>query len=263
MTRIVTRLSLVLVLLLAGMNLHAEKVAALPLPSHYVNDFAGVLDPETQQSIEGLCLQLHQKANAELAVVTIHTLDDGQSIEEFTGQLEEKWKLGKKGQDRSAIYLLVIDSHKTRIEVGYGLEGVLPDAKVGRILDDALAADRQQDWNQATLIGTREIAQDIAADANVTLTTSVHHYHREGQSGYSNQGHFSLGQMIGGVLFLILIFVLIVTGNGGWAMMLIWSMMGGGGGGGGGGGRDDDDRGGGFGGMGGGASGGGGASRDF
>jgi uncharacterized protein len=262
MKRIAASLLFCVLLLLSATGLHAEKVADLPLPTHYVNDFAGVLDPETQQSLEDLCLQLHQKANAELAVVTIHTLDDGQSIDDFTGQLEEKWKLGKKGQDRSVIYLLVVDSHKTRIEVGYGLEGILPDAKVGRILDDTLTADRQQDWDQAMLLGTREIAQDIAADANVTLTSTVHHYRREGQPAYSNQGHLSLGQIIGGLLFLGLILVLVVTGNGGWATMLIWSLMGGGGGGGGG--RDDDDRGGGgFGGMGGGASGGGGASRDF
>ena len=260
MKRFASRLSLLLLLFLLPCGLLAEKVADLPLPSSYVNDFAGVLNPTEKQKLEDLCLQLHQKANAELAVVTIKTLDDNQSVEEFTGQLEEKWKLGKKGQDRSVIYLLVLNPHKTRVEVGYGLEGILPDAKVGRILDDTIPAAKQGDWDQALDTGTQEIAQVIAADSQVTLTQTVHRYHRQGQQ-YASQGRLGLGQIILGILFLGLIAVLILTGNIGWAWMLLWSVMGGGGGGGGG--RDDDDRGGGFGGMGGGSSGGGGASRDF
>ena len=259
MMRRLSRLLVCLVLLSAGL-LHAEKVADLPLPTSYVNDFAGVLSPATRQTLEDLCVQLHQKANAEFAVVTVNTLDDDQSIEEFTGQLEEKWKFGKKGSDRSAIYVLAVRSRKVRVEVGYGLEGILPDAKVGRILDQALASERQDDWNDAAKTAVDGVAQVIAADAQVTLTPTVHRYHRQGQPDGRSQG-FSLGQIILGVLFLGVIAILILTGNGGWVWMILWSMMGSGGGGGGG--RDDDDRGGGFGGMGGGSSGGGGASRDF
>ncbi len=260
MMRRLSRLLVCLLLLPIGL-LRAEKVADLPLPTSYVNDFAGVLSPATKQTLEDLCVQLHQKANAEIAVVTINTLDDGQTIDEFTGQLEEKWKFGKKGSDRSAIYVLAVQSRKVRVEVGYGLEGILPDAKVGRILDQALPAEQQDDWNQAARTAVDGVAQVIATDAQVTLTPTVHRYHREGQPAGRSQG-FSGGQIILGVIFLGILAVLILTGNAGWAWMLLWSVMGGGGGGGGG--RDDDDRGGGgFGGMGGGSSGGGGASRDF
>jgi uncharacterized protein len=266
MPRSLSRVLLLLLLLLPAGLLRAEKVADLPIPNRYVNDFAGALSPEEKQSLEALCVQLHQKANAEFAVVTIKTLDDDQSIEEFTGALEEKWKFGKKGEDRSAIYVLVTESRKVRIEVGYGLEGVLNDAKVGRILDDALPAARQDDWDHATGTAVQEVAQAIAADSHVTLTPAfpaTHQYHWQGQQGYArsrNQGHLGLGQVILGGIFVLVLLILVLTGHAGWAWMLLWSVMGGGGGGGG---RDDDRGGGGFGGIGGGSSGGGGASRDF
>jgi uncharacterized protein len=251
---------LLLLLLVSAGSLLAEKVADLPLPKSYVNDFAGALSPAEKQTLESLCLQLHQKANADVAVVTIKTLDDGQSIEEFTGQLEEKWKLGKKGQDRSAIYVLVTGSRKMRVEVGYGLEGVLNDAKVGRFLDQATPAAKQGDWDAAAQIVTDDLAQAVAADANVTLTSAARQYHWQNQAESSrNQGHLGFGKIAIGVVFIGILILLVATGNIGWAWMLLWSVMGGGGGG-----RDDDDGGGGgFGGMGGGASGGGGASRDF
>ena len=259
MARPLSRLLLCLLLLLPAGLLQAEKVADLPPPTTYVNDFAGVLSPATKQSLEDLCVQLHQKANAEFGVVTIKTLEDDQSIEEFTGQLEEKWKFGKKGSDRSAIYVIVIGSRKMRVEVGYGLEGILPDAKVGRILDESIPAAKQNEWDQAVQTDVQGIANVIAADSQVTLTPAVHHYHREGRQGYgSDQGHLGMGQIVLGLIFLGVLILLVVTGNAGWAWMLLWSVMGGGGG------RDDDDQGGGgFGGMGGGSSGGGGASRDF
>ncbi len=110
--------------------LRAEKVADLPMPTSYVNDFAHVLTPAGQQKIEDLCLELHNQANADIAVVTIKSLDD-QSIEEFTAALEEKWKIGKKGSDRGAIVVVALNPHKFRIETGYGLEGILPMRRWG------------------------------------------------------------------------------------------------------------------------------------
>ncbi|ADW68608.1 TPM domain-containing protein [Granulicella tundricola] len=249
-------LVLLLLLLPAAGVVRAEKVADLPLPTSYVNDFAGVLSPGTKQNLEDLCVQLHQKANADVAVVTIKTLEDDEDVDDFAAKLEEKWKLGKKGEDRSLIYLLVLNPHKMKVEVGYGLEGILPDARVGRILDTAVPSATAGDYDQALLTGTQGLADVIAADAHVTLTGTVHHYRREG-SGQRQRGGF--GQLIVVGLFVLVLIILVSTGNIGWAWMLLSMFTGGGGGGGG----RDDDRGGGFGGMGGGSSGGGGASRDF
>ena len=247
-----------LLLLLPAGLVRAEKVADLPMPTSYVNDFAHVLTPEGSQRIEDLSLAVHNQANAELVVVTIKTLDDGQSVEEFTAALVEKWKLGKKGEDRSALYLLVMSPKKLRIETGYGLEGILNDAKVGAILDQATPFAKQGDYDQAMLTGVQGLADVVAADAHVTIAPVMHRYHREAAAP---QG-LGVGQVVVGIGLVVLFLILLKTGNVGWLFVLLQMLMGGGGGGGGRGG-DGEGGGGGFGGSGGGGSGGGGASRDF
>ena len=246
----------------AGGHARAETVASLPAPTGYVNDFAGVLQPDTKQRLEDLCTQLDQKAKAQIAVVTINKIDSDQSIEEFAVALEEKWKVGAKGTDRGVLMLFVMNPRGGRIEVGYGLEGILNDAKVGDIGRTMSPAARANDYDTAIPIGVNAVAQVIAADAGATLnrTQTAHRYHEQ-QMG--TPVHLSFWQLvIGGVVILGILIFLISTGNAGWIFFLLMNMMGGGGGGGG---RNNDDRGGGggFGGFGGGSSGGGGASGDW
>jgi uncharacterized protein len=183
-------------------------------------------------------------------------LDDGQAKEEFANQLVEKWKIGKKGEDRGVMILLVANPRQTWVEVGYGLEGVLNDAKVGAILDTAKPYSVPGQYDQELTTIAQGLADAIAKDKGVALTPIVHTYHRQ-----AAPEKFGIGHIIIGIFFILLILFLVRTGHVGWAIYLIFSLMGGGGGGGGRG-RDDDD-GGGFGGMGGGGSGGGGAGRDF
>jgi uncharacterized protein len=253
MLRVLSPLFAVLLLLLPCGSLAAEKVADLPVPTTYVNDFAQVLSPEAHRNLEDLCTEVHQEAQAELVVVTIKTLD-GQSIEEFTAALEEKWKIGKKGEDRSALVVLSLDPRRLRVETGYGLEGILPDARVGAILDAAAPFAHSGDYDRTMTTMVQGLADAIAADKGVTLTPITHYYHRE-----PAPHGIGVGRIVLGIGFVILILILIKTGHIGWAIYLILNLMGGGGGGGG----RDDDRGGGFGGVGGGSSGGGGASTDF
>jgi uncharacterized protein len=262
MKRLLHRLLVVTLLLAPAGWLEAEKVGDLPAPTGYVNDFAGVLSPTTRQSVEDLCTQVDRQAHAQIAVVTIKTLDNDQSIEEFATALEEKWKVGVKGTDRGVLMVLVMNPRRGRIEVGYGLEGILNDAKVGDIGRSMVPAAQQGDYNTAVPLGVRQIAQVIASDAGVTLTPSERHTYRRQQ--VQQPVHFSFLQLVlgGGAVLLVLIF-LVNTGNTGLIFFLLGNLLSGGGGGGGRGGRDDDRDGGGFGGFGGGSSGGGGASGDF
>src|ERR1700734_916532 len=110
----------------------AERVQDLPQPTNYVSDLAGVLSPQTIQGLNALCRQVDLQAHAQIAVVTVKTLD-GEPIEDFTTALEDKWKVGAKGTDRGVILVFAIQDRKRRIETGYGLEGILPDSKVGVI----------------------------------------------------------------------------------------------------------------------------------
>ncbi len=240
----------------------AEKPSDLPLPTGYVNDYAHVLSPAGAQRIESLALAVQNQAQAQLFVVTLKTLDGGLSKEEFTSELEERWKAGKKGVDREAIFLVVMSPLGTRIETGYGLEGVLNDAKVGAILDRADPQIKAGDYDDGVYAGVQGLASVIAADKGVTLTQPyqpVHTYHYAQQPASRPVGP---AQVLLGIGFVLLIVILIRTGNLGWLVYLLLNMMGGGGGRGGGFGGGDGG-GGGFDGMGGGASGGGGASRDL
>jgi uncharacterized protein len=241
----------------------AESVSTLPAPTGYVNDFAGVLSPSTKYNLENLCTQVDRQAHAQIAVVTVKTIDGDESIEEFATALEDKWKVGAKGTDRGVLMLFVMTPRRGRIEVGYGLEGILNDAKVGDIGRSMVPAASQGDYNTAIPLGVRQIAQIIATDAGVTLnlTQPVHQYHRQ-----QAPVQLSLTEVIlGGGVILLILFFLVKTGNTGLIFFLLGNLMGGGGGGFGGGRGRDDDRGGGggFGGFGGGSSGGGGASGDF
>lgn len=256
-------LVLVLVVIAPSAVLTAESVSTLPAPTGYVNDFAGVLSPSTRSNVEDLCTQVDRQAHAQIAVVTIKTIDGDQSIEEFATALEDKWKVGAKGTDRGVLMLLVMNPRRGRIEVGYGLEGILNDAKVGDIGRSMVPAAQQGDYNTAIPLGVRQIAGIIAADAGVTLNLAqpVHQYHRQQAPVQLSLTGILLGS--GAILFLL--FILVKTGNTGLIFFLLGNLMGGGFGRSGG--RRDNDSGGGdgggFGGFGGGSSGGGGASGDF
>ena len=255
-------LAVVLLIFAPSVVLTAESVSSLPAPTGYVSDFAGVLSPSTKASLENLCFQVDRQAHAQIAVVTIKTLDGDQSIDEFATALEDKWKVGPKGSDRGVLVLFSMSPRKYRIEVGYGLEGILNDAKVGDIGRTMVPAASQGDFNTAIPLGVQQIAQVIATDAGVTLNLAqpVHQYHRQQAPVQISLMELLLG---GGVILLVLFF-LVKTGNTGLIFFLLGNLMGGGGGfGGGRGGRGRDDGGGGFGGFGGGGSGGGGASGDY
>ena len=258
-----------LLLAASACGVRAETVATLPAPTGYVDDFAGVLSPEVKQSLEDLCTRVDKQAHAQIAVVTVKTITDDkggeESIEEFATALEEKWKVGPKGTDRGVLMLLVMAPNaqskpRGRIEVGYGLEGILPDGKVGDIGREMAPLAQKGDYNDAVPLGVREIAGIIAADAGVSVDAApvVHQYHRvpvDQGSGQSNG--FTIVLLILAAIFVI---IMILTGHAGMLFWLVLNLLGSGGGGGGRGGGDNDSGGGGFGGFGGGSSGGGGAS---
>jgi uncharacterized protein len=239
----------------------AERVEDLPQPTDYVSDFAHVLSPGAIARLDTLCAQLdHSNANAQVAVVTIHTLD-GVDPAEFANALEDKWKMGRKGSDRGVLVFLAVDDHKRRIEVGYGLEGILPDGKLGDIGREMVPDLRANDFDGAVTLAVGEIAQVIAADANVTLSEDeeaapVHHRS-------STHGSSGMAKLIVYLLFFgVFGFVRLLSHIG--VLPRKWShrgFFGGGyyGGGGGFSGGGFGGGGGGFGGFGGGSFGGGGA----
>jgi uncharacterized protein len=231
--------------------------------SGYVNDFAGVLSDDAKARLTALCEEVDHKANAQIAVVTVRSLE-GQPIDQFSIDLATHWGVGPKQKDRGILILLAPNDHKYRIEVGYGLEGILPDGKVGGFGREIVPLLRQNDYSGALLLLSSRIAQVIAQDRGVTLTASpaLPKAEPEGQPNLRAWIPFLIflaffvAFPLLGFLFRLL-FGIGRSGGGhgrGWGFGGPWIVGGGSGGWGGGGG------GGGFGGFGGGGFGGGGAS---
>src|SRR5579862_7470355 len=160
---------LTLILLVSAVAL-AEKTDQLK-PQGYVNDFAGVLSAPAKAQLTALCGEVQQKTGAQIAVVTVKSLD-GQAVEDYTIDLATKWGVGPKQSASGVMILYAIDDRKSRVEVGYGLEPILPDGKVGGFMREAVPMLRDNDYGGALLLVTRRVADVIAADKGVTLSGS-------------------------------------------------------------------------------------------
>lgn len=248
------------VLLSLSLLVQAEKVSELQ-PTGYVNDFAQVINPNAHAQMEEICQQIDQKAHAQIAVVTINTLD-GSDIETFAVDLYKKWGIGQKETDRGVLILYAIRDHRARIEVGYGLESILPDGKVGSFQREAAPLMHSGNYSEGLLLVTTRVAEVIASDAGVQLSGSQPR--APTRPTEEPDGGFSIG---GFALLVIIVLIVLFTPL---RSLLFWmflsSLFGGGrrgGWGGGFGGGGGWGGGGGFGGFGGGSSGGGGASSSW
>ena len=245
-------------LLVCAVVLTAEPVKQLK-PTGYVNDFAHVLNANTAAQIEDLAKQVDEKAGAQIALVTVNTLD-GRDIEGYAVDLFKQWGLGGKKSDKGVLILYAIQDRRARIEVGYGLEPILPDGKVGSFQREAIPQMRSGDYSGALSLVVSRVADTIAQDAGVQLTSSMP---RPPPQSYDRpQGGISLG----GILLLVILFIVVLATP--LRSLLFWFLLSGGGrggwgGGGYGGGGGFGGGGGGFGGFGGGSSGGGGASSSW
>jgi len=249
----------------------AQKIKDLK-PQGYVNDFANVLSAPAKQKLTALCAEVDSKTGAQIAVVTVSSLE-GEEIEQYSVDLATRWGVGPKQQSRGVMILFAPNEHKYRFEVGYGLEEILPDGKVGGFGREAVPLLRQNNYDAAVLLMTQRVASVIAADKGVTLDALSGVPPPRAESRRTSPGSgISLNGIIFGIFVLIFLGRLILPflfgggsrngrrgGNNWWIGPMIGGSMGGGsswGGGGFGGGSS----GGGFGGFGGGGFGGGGAS---
>jgi uncharacterized protein len=245
--------SLALIFLLAAWGRGQD----LPRPAGFVSDFAGVLSPDEKALIEAVALQVQTKTGAEIAVVTVHTIN-GASLEEYVNRLFRQWGVGRKEKNNGVMIFAAINDRQVRIETGYGLEGALPDALCARIRDQLLLPQfKQEQYGQGLYLAAAAMARVIAKEAGVELEL------QQSNTPASTADHImpelTFGQKLIGLPFIMLIVLLFIRHPR--LLVLLWAMSqtnrGGRGGWSGGSGRGF---GGGFGGFGGGMSGGGGVS---
>ena len=159
MKRVILIVSMILLLLaLVCMPAFA---ADFPKPTGLVNDFAHLLSDGTISQLETQLYVLAQDTKAEVAVVTIDSLE-GASIEQYAADLFSAWKIGEKDQNNGVLFLIASAEHKARIEVGYGLEPVITDGRAGRILDnEVIPYFKEGDYDQGVINGAAAIESFI------------------------------------------------------------------------------------------------------
>ena len=238
--------------LLFANNTFAQSIIAKPSPATLVTDLAGVLTPEQKQALENKLVAIDDSSSNQIAVVIIPSLD-GYPKEEYATKLFRDWGIGGK-KNNGILLLIAINDREIKIEVGYGLEGAIPDITAINIIDNYIKpAFKAGNYYEGIDQATDNIAKAAVGEYKVA---KVKKSKSKGSGGLF-------------LIILIIIFVILKGGRGGGGSniggggfsdiatgMLLGSLLGGGGRGGGGWG---DSGGGGFGGFGGGSSGGGGA----
>lgn len=129
---------LVLALLLAGVGPEARAQRPLPRLSGHVVDETGTLSAQERASLERTLSDYEARKGSQVVVLLVDSTEP-ESIEEFSIRLADEWKLGRKGVDDGVILIAALRDRRMRIEVGYGLEGVLPDAVTKRVIAEMIA----------------------------------------------------------------------------------------------------------------------------
>ncbi len=160
----------VTVLIIASLATPGYGQTDLPMPKHYVEDYAGVIDNSDEHSLNGILQELEQKTGAQYIVLTVQTTG-GLPIEQFAIELAEKWKLGRKGKDDGLLFVLARNDRAWRFEVGYGLEGFVTDQYCGRVGRNVLVPYlRKGQYSQGIYQANLQVVRTIAAEAGVALS---------------------------------------------------------------------------------------------
>ena len=222
----------------------------------YINDFAGVIPGEYKNNMEIIARELERKTGAAVVVVTVKTTGD-MDYNEYANRLYERWGIGKKGVDEGVLILNAVEDRTIRIEVGYGLEGILPDGLCGEIRDRYITPFLGKgEYGEGLLNGMLAVVGVIAKDKGVKITGEMPKSLPSGTRGISGKRGIGIGSILAFIFFIMImsrggILPLLLLGSLMGARRNVWSSSGAGG------------FGGGFGGFGGGLSGGGGAGGSY
>jgi len=164
MKRIITTfLLIILVLLLIPKPTNA---VVSPTYDFYVNDYANILCDETKDFIMANSVALNKATKAQIVVVTVPSLD-GQDIESYATELFRNFGIGDKDLNNGLLILVALEERLCRIEVGYGLEGVLPDGKTGRYQDEYMIPYFKEDnFDEGIVNGYKAFFATIAKEYN-------------------------------------------------------------------------------------------------
>ena len=138
-----------------------------PTKNFYVNDYANILDEEVEEYIIQTNQKLETATGAQIVVVTVQNLEN-ESLEQYATDLFREFGIGDKTKNNGVLLLLALEERQFRIEVGYGLEGVLTDGKTGRIQDEYIIPYlKQNNWNEGVKNGYSKILEEVSNEYQI------------------------------------------------------------------------------------------------
>lgn len=173
------------------------KATVNPTVDFYVNDYANILSNETKEYIMNKSKLINNADGTQIVVVTVKTLE-GNSIEDYAVDLFRKFKIGDSKKNNGILLLISTSDRALRIEVGYGLEGIINDGKAGRIRDEMMIPYlKNNDWNNGIKNGYDAIYSEIVKGNNLNIE------YTEPQKRKNTEGYFEISLLTGAILGLI------------------------------------------------------------
>ena len=143
-----------------------------PKPANYFNDYAGVVPAATAQRLNTTLEEFERSTSSQILVAVFPQMQSDSSIEDYTRRVAEAWRVGQKQRNNGAVLFVFVQDRRMRIEVGYGLEGALPDALAKRIVDDEIAPRfKRGDYDGGLSAGVRAILQATRGEYKATRRT--------------------------------------------------------------------------------------------
>ena len=176
-----------------------------PKDNFFVNDFANVISAKDEQKMQAQGEALYKKCGAQVVVATVKTLD-GSDIESYSIEMARKWKIGSDENDDGILLLLAVEERKVRIEVGYGLEGALPDSKTGRILDTyGIEHFKNDDFSTGLTAVYNSLVNEVCIEKGIEPDENYN-------SVSDNSADVGAARVIKWIVILIILFIFIFPG---------------------------------------------------
>ena len=166
--------------LLALASLASAAIPGIPSPQGEVTDLVGVLDAGARQQLTQLIREVRDRTTAEIAILIVPSTAP-ETVEEYSVAVFDRWKIGQRGKDNGLLFLVAIQDRRLWITTGYGLEGILPDGKVGALRDrEIIPLFRAGRYTEGILRGTQALAAVVLGQAGeVPLNRHFAGVHRQ------------------------------------------------------------------------------------
>jgi uncharacterized protein len=172
-----------------------------PAPKEYFNDYAHVVSPATAGQLNQKLADFERQTSSQIVVAVYPKMQSDSSIEDYTVRVAQSWKVGRKEKDNGAVLFVFVQDRKMYVQVGYGLEGALPDAMAKRIIENEIKPRfRNGDFDGG-----------LTAGVNAILAATRGEYRGTGQTVGDLRRVVTSGQLgVGAILFLLLIVLFVV-----------------------------------------------------